>query len=73
MAEKFKVVNVRQIPSPNEGRLGRFDWLVTYQVGPFHTDIVAIPVDTLTPDIIREHVRKHLDLTQQFTNQEYTL
>ena len=73
MAETFKVIDSRRIPSPDDDRRGRFDWLVTYQLDPLRTFIVRITVDDLTEEIIRDHVRKDLDSMKRFTGREFSL
>jgi len=73
MAETFKIIDTRRIPSPDADRVGRLDYLVTYQLDPLRTFIVRIPVDDLTEEIIRDHVRKDLDSMKRFAGREFSL
>jgi len=44
---KFKVLDIRKIPSPDDARVGRLDHLVTYQLDAFRTYMVRIPKDRI--------------------------
>lgn len=73
MAQTFKVIDTRRIPSADPGRVGKFDWLVTYQVDAYRTYMVPIAEDTLSEDIIKEAVRRDLEAIQAWTGKELTL
>ena len=68
---KFKVLDVRKIPSPDEGRAGMLDHLVTYQLDPFRTYIVRIPKDTISEEDLTEAVKKDLEGIERFTGKEF--
>lgn len=73
MAQAFKVIDTRRIPSADPARVGKMDWLVTYQLDAYRTYMVAIAVDTLTEDVIKEAVRKDLEAIAAWTGKEFTL
>ena len=73
MALNFKVIDTRKIPSADPNRIGKLDWLVTYQLDAYHTYVVTIPTDELTEDVIKEAVRKDVEAVQRFAGKEFTL
>ena len=73
MAQNFKVIDTRRIPSTEPGRLGKLDWLVTYQLDPYRTYSLKIAEDELTDEIIKEAVRKDIEAVQRFAGKEFTL
>lgn len=70
---KFKVIDVRKIPSPDEDRVGKLDHLVTYQLDPFRTYMVRIPKDTIEADDIKAAVKADLEGIERFTGKEFEL
>lgn len=68
---KFKVLDVRKIPSPDEGRVGRLDHLVTYQLDPFRTYMVRVPKDSIEENDIVEAVKADLEAIERFTGKEF--
>lgn len=66
MPVNFKVLDVRRIPSAEPGRVGRFDWLVTYELDPLHVQMVTVPQDSLTEQAIADAVRKDLEAIARF-------
>jgi len=73
MAVNFKVIDVRRIPSAEPSRIGKLDYLVTYQLDPMRVYIVTIAQDVLTESIIKEAIRKDLEAMQAWTGKEFTL
>lgn len=69
----FKVLDVRSVPSPDEGRVGKMDQLVTYQLDPFRTYMVRIPKDVIEEADIIEAVKKDLASIERFTGKEFQL
>lgn len=70
---KFKVLDVRKIPSPDEARVGRLDHLVTYQLDPFRTYMVRIPKDSIEESDIMEAVKADLESIERFTGKEFSI
>ncbi len=60
MAVNFTVIDTRQVPSTEPGRLGKLDWWVTYQLDPLHTYTMTVSQDRLTDEVIKDAVRKHI-------------
>jgi len=69
----FKVIDVRRVPSADPARIGKLDYLVTYQLDAYRTYIVTVPEDTLSDEIIQKYVRKDLEQIEKFTGREFTL
>lgn len=73
MAQSFKVIDTRRIPSADPARLGKLDWLVTYQLDAYRTYMVTIPKDELSEDDIKEAVRKDIEAVGRWTGKDFTL
>ncbi len=73
MAVNFKVIDVRRIPSADPDRIGKLDYLVTYQLDAYRTYMVTIPVDELTDEIIKEYVSKDIQAMEKWTGKEFTI
>lgn len=71
--ETFKIIDVRRVPSAYPDRLGKLDYLVTYQLDAYRTYMVAIPKDELSDEIIKDAVKKDLSAMEKFTGREYEL
>lgn len=69
---KFKVLDVRKIPSPDIGRAGRMDHLVTYQLDAFRTYMVRIPNETIDDKDVIEAVKVDLAGIERFTGKEFS-
>lgn len=70
---KFKVVDVRKIPSGETDRVGKLDFLVTYQLDPFRTGMVTIPKDTIIDADMVEAVRQDVQGMERFQGKEFEL
>jgi len=68
---KFKVLDVRKIPSPDAGRAGRLDHLVTYQLDPFRTYMVRVAKDVISEADLVEAVKSDLEAMERFAGKEF--
>ena len=73
MAQSFKVIDTRRIPSGDPNRIGKLDWLVTYQLDAYRTYMVTIPKDELSEAEIKDAVRKDIEAIGRWVGQEFTL
>lgn len=73
MAQSFKVIDTRRIPSADPARIGKLDWLVTYQLDAYRTYMVTIAKDELSETDIKEAVRKDIEAISRWVGQEFTL
>jgi len=69
----FKVLDVRKVPSPEDGRVGKLDHLITYQLDPFRTYMVRIPKDVINEADITAAVKKDLESIERFAGREFEL
>lgn len=58
MAEKIKILDIRDFPSTDPRRIGRMDRLITYQIDPYHTYVITIPKDEFTETKLKETIKK---------------
>jgi hypothetical protein len=68
---KFKVKDVRKIPSPDDDRVGRLDYLVTYELDAFRVYFVRIPKDTVDENDVIAAVKKDIEDAERFTGKEF--
>ncbi len=73
MAQTFKVIDTRRIPSAEPARIGKLDWLVTYQLDAYRTYMVTVSKDELSEADIKEAVRKDIEAISRWVGQEFTL
>lgn len=57
MPEKFKVEEVRRIPSADPARRGAFDRLVVFSTGAGNRDVVTVADEDFTEEKVCEAVR----------------
>jgi len=56
--EEVTIIDVRDIPSTEPGRIGKIDVLVTYQIDPAHIYMIRIPKEEFTEERLTEAIRK---------------
>ena len=71
MAVNFKVVDARRVPSAEPNRVGKRDWLVTYQLDAMRVYMVTIPFDVLTEAIIADAVKRDLEAIERWVGKEF--
>lgn len=60
MADKVKIIDMREYPSSEPVRAGKFDKIVTYQVDAFHTYLITLPKEGFSEDKLKEAIRKDM-------------
>jgi len=77
---RFRIVDVVKLPSAEEGRIGKYDVVVTYQDTNGRTRVVTIPWEVLegkTEDeqlaIISEYIRKEEGFRKAMIGREITV
>jgi len=77
---RFRIVDVVKLPSAEEGRIGKYDVVVTYQDANGRTRVVTIPWERLegkTEDeqlaIISEYIRKEEGFRKAMIGREITV
>jgi len=71
--QKVKVLDVRDVPSTEPGRIGKIDVLVTYQLDPTHIYMVRIPKEEFTDEKVREVIRRDVEEKRKWVGKELTL
>ena len=77
---RFRIVDVVKLPSAEEGRIGKYDVVVTYQDTNGRTRVVTIPWEVLegkTEDeqlaIISEYIRQEEGFRKAMIGREITV
>lgn len=73
MPTKFKIFDVRRVPSGEPERIGKFDQLVMYELDPMRRYIVRIPEDEFTEERMLKAVQEDMQARAQFTGKEYEI
>jgi len=71
--QRVRVLDVRDVPSTEPGRIGKIDVLVTYQLDPTHIYMVRIPKDEFTDEKVREVIRRDVEEKSQWVGKELAL
>jgi len=60
VGQEVTILDFNKLPSAKPGRLGKFDYIVTYRLPTGHVRIVSIPAEEIegTPEDKREEVIK---------------
>jgi len=66
--QEVTIIDIRDVPATEPGRIGRLDTLVTYQIDPAHVYIIRIPKEELAEkteeeqlEIIRAAIKKDVE------------
>jgi len=70
---KVKILDVRDVPSTEPGRIGKIDVLVTYQLDPTHIYMVRVPKEEFTDERVREVIRRDVEEKRRWVGKELTL
>ena len=73
MPTKFKIFDVRAVPSAEPDRVGKMDKLVMYELDPMRRYIVKIPEEDFTEEKMLEAIKADMADRAQYTGKEYEL
>lgn len=73
MPTKFKIFDVRKVPSAEPARIGKYDQLVMYELDPMRRYIVRMPEEDFTEDKMIEAVKADMAERAQYTGKEYEI
>jgi len=73
MPTKFKIFDVRKVPSAEPERVGKYDQLVMYELDPMRRYIVKIPEEDFTEEKMLAAIRADMADRAQWTGKEYEL
>lgn len=69
-----KILDKREIPSADPGRVGKFDSMITYQIDTFRTYLITVPAEELTPEaedeVIRAAIRADMAERERWAGKE---
>jgi len=68
--QKVKILDVRDVPSVEPGRIGKIDVLITYQVDPTHIYMVRLPKEEFTDEKVKEAIKKDLEEKRKWVGKE---
>ena len=71
MPTKFRVDDIRRVPSGDPDRLGKFDQLVMYELDPMHRYILRIPEEEFSDERMIRAVKEDIAQRAQYTGKEY--
>ena len=73
MPIKFRVFDVRKVPSAEPERIGKFDQLVMYELDPMRRYIIRIPAEEFSEERMKEEIKKDMAEREAFTAKEYEI
>jgi len=73
MPTKFKVFDVRKVPSADPARIGKYDQLVMYELDPMRRYIVRMPEDEFTEDRMLQEIKKDIEERSKYTGREFEI
>ena len=73
MGTKFKVFDIRRVPSADPERIGKWDQLVMYELDAMRRYILRIPEEEFSEDRMKEEIKKDMAEREQFTGKEYEI
>jgi len=77
MAEEKKVeaeiLDVRKVPSTDPGRLGKFDILVTYRIGPAQVYMIRVAEEEFTEEQVTEAIKKDIEEKKRWIGRKITI
>ena len=71
MPTKFKVNDVRRVPSGDPDRIGKFDKLVMYETGAMDRHIITMPEEEFTEDRMIRAVKEDIAERAKWAGKEY--
>lgn len=73
MPTKFKVFDIRKVPSADPARIGKDDQLVMYELDPMRRYIVRIPVEEFSEEKMLEAIKTDMAERAQYSGKEYEI
>lgn len=70
---KFTVLDVRELPSPNPERIGKWDKLVVYELDPTHRYTIRVPAETFSKETLIAAVKADMEERSLWVNQSFQL
>jgi len=71
MPTKFKLFDIRRVPSAEPERVGKYDQLVMYELDPMRRYIIRIPEEEFSEERMKRAVKEDMATRAQYTGKEY--
>ena len=71
MPTKFKINDVRRVPSGDPDRIGKFDKMVMYETGAMDRHILTIPEEEFTEERMIRAIKEDIAERGQWAGKEY--
>ena len=71
MPTKFKVFDIRRVPSGDVERVGKYDQLVMYELDPMRRYILRIPEEEYSEERMIRAVKEDIATREAVTGKEY--
>ena len=71
MPTKFKVFDIREVPSAEPTRMGKYDQLVMYELDAMRRYIVRIPSEEFTEERMIQAVKEDMEKRAQYAGKDY--
>jgi len=65
-----KIIDTRDLPATDPGRLGKMDVIVTYQLDAFRTYLVTLPKETFSEERLKEAIKKDMTEREKWVGKE---
>lgn len=73
MPTKFKIFDVRRVPSAEPDRIGKYDQLVMYELDPMRRYIVRVPEEAFTEERMIEAIKEDMAQRSKYTGKEFEI
>ena len=73
MPTRFKIFDVRRVPSAEPDRVGKYDMLVMYELDPMRRYIVRVPEEEFNEDRMKHAVKEDMAQRELWTGKEYEI
>lgn len=73
MPIKFKVFDIRSVPSGEPARVGKYDKLVMYELDPMRRYVIKIPEEDFSEDRMIQAIKEDIAERGKFTGREFEI
>ena len=68
---EIKVIDVRDLPSADVARMGKWDKIVVYEIDAEHRYSVAVPAESFSEDTLRAAVKADMETRTKWLNKKF--
>ena len=70
---KFKIFDIRRVPSADIDRIDKYDVLIMYEVDPRQRHIIRIPEEEFSEERMIQAIREDIASKSEFIGKEYEI